>query len=139
MASSPPSIPFPLSSSISYAYLSPTFALFSSAISSTNDPHTYKQAAKDLDWCKAMEIELDALELNHIWVLTDLPPSKVPIECKYVYKTKYHSNVTVERKNARLVAKGFTQQEGVDYHETFSPVVKIVTVRTILALAAIKG
>lgn len=86
-----------------------------------------------------METEIKALELNKTWVLTDLPLGKILIDYKYVYKTKYHSNGTVERKKARLVARSFTQQEGIDYHETFSPVVKMVTIRTLLALAAIKG
>lgn len=99
----------------------------------------FKEAVKNPDWCKAMETKLDALELNNTWVLTDLPPGKVPIDYKYVYKTKYHSNGTVERKKARLVAKGFTQQEEIDCHKTFSPVVKMATVRTLLALAAIQG
>lgn len=139
MASTPSGISFPLTSSISYHNLSPEFSLFSATISSINDPHTYTQATKDPDWCKAMDTEIEALEFNNSWTLTDLPPAKTPIACKFVYKTKYHSNGTIERKKARLVAKGFTQQEGVDYHETFSPVVKIVTIRTILALAAIKG
>lgn len=86
-----------------------------------------------------MEDKIDALEINNTWVLTDLPLDKSPIDCKYVYKTKYHSNGTVERKKARLVACGFTQQEGVDYHETFSIVAKIVTIWTLLVLATIKG
>ncbi|XP_031250771.1 uncharacterized protein LOC116108670 [Pistacia vera] len=86
-----------------------------------------------------MEAELAALELNKTWILIDLPPGKSPIDCKFVYKTKYHFNGTIEWKKARLVAHGFTQQEGVDYHETFSPVAKIVIIRTLLALAVIKG
>ncbi|KAF5474875.1 hypothetical protein F2P56_006729 [Juglans regia] len=88
---------------------------------------TYKQAIKDPGWCQAMDKELAALEANRTWELTDLPPGKVPIACKYVYKIKYNSDGSVERLKARLVAKGYTQLEGVDYQETFSPVAKLVT------------
>ena len=86
-----------------------------------------------------MEAELTALELNNTWVISDLPPGKIPIDCKYVYKVKCNSDGTVERLKARLVAKGYTQQEGIDYHETFSPVAKMVTVRSLLSIAAVRG
>ncbi|XP_035542712.1 uncharacterized mitochondrial protein AtMg00810-like [Juglans regia] len=69
--------------------------------------------------------------------MTNLPPGKEPINCKYVYKTKFNSDGTIERLKVKLVAKGYTQQEGIDYHETFSPMVKMVTVRCLLALAAV--
>ena len=81
-----------------------------------------------------MQTELEALQANQTWVMTTLPPGKVPIGCKWVFKIKLKVDGSIERYKARLVAKGFTQTEGVDYHETFSPVVKFVTVRTLLAL-----
>ena len=83
-----------------------------------------------------MDAEIQALEANHTWVLIDLPVGKVPIGCKWKYKIKHRANGSIERFKARLVAKGYTQQEGLNYYETFSPMVKFVTVRTLLAITA---
>lgn len=86
-----------------------------------------------------MDCELLALKQNHTWVLTDLPKDKEAIACKYVYKIKYNPDGSVKRYKAWLVAKGVTQQPGVDYHESFSPLAKMLTVRCLLDLAASKG
>ncbi|KAE8668142.1 hypothetical protein F3Y22_tig00112344pilonHSYRG00066 [Hibiscus syriacus] len=101
------------------------------------EPKTYTEAIQNLEWIKAMNEEFLALESNNTWSLVPLPSNKTPIGSKWVYRIKYKSNGEVERFKARLVAKGYTQREGVDYVETFSPVAKMVTVRTVLALASI--
>ncbi|GKV47833.1 hypothetical protein SLEP1_g54692 [Rubroshorea leprosula] len=87
---------------------------------------------------EAMRQEVAALEKNGTWTIETLPPDKRAIDSKWVYKIKFKPDGTVERYKARLVAKGFTQIEGLDFHETFAPVAKMVTVRTLLALASIK-
>ena len=84
-----------------------------------------------------MSAELSALEANHTWSLTTLPPGKHPIGCKWVYKVKLKADGSLERYKARLVVKGYTQQEGLDYSKTFSPVAKFSTVRTLLAIASV--
>ncbi|GKB05825.1 retrovirus-related pol polyprotein from transposon TNT 1-94 [Tanacetum coccineum] len=98
----------------------------------------YKQAVQYTGWRQTMDKELVALEKNNTWTLTVLPPGHKPISSKWVYKTKYNPDGIVERLKARLVVRGFNQQEGLDYKHTFSPVAKLATVRVPIAIATAK-
>ncbi|CAH9106113.1 unnamed protein product [Cuscuta epithymum] len=107
-----------------------------SAISSDKEPSTFREAVSDPQWREAMQREIDALERTGTWQIQDLPPGKKPIFCKWVYKIKYRSDGSIDRYKARLVVCGNRQIQGIDYDETFAPVAKMVTVRTLLAIAA---
>lgn len=109
------------------------------ATASTGEPQTLNQALASLEWVAAMDNEHQALLQNHTWHLVPRPKEKNIVGCKWVYKIKRKPNGSVDRYKARLVAKGFKQQYGIDYEETFSPVVKVATIRLILSIAVSKG
>nr|GEX40617.1 ribonuclease H-like domain-containing protein [Tanacetum cinerariifolium] len=103
------------------------------------EPKTFNKASKDIRWIEAMNLEMEALNRNETWIITELPVERKSIGNKWVWKVKYKSTVKVERFKARLVVKGFNKKEGIDYDETFSPVDKIVTLICILSLVVFNG
>ena len=103
------------------------------------EPTSYKIALTNPAWRNAMEDEFCALTKNNTWFLVPKPLGINVVGCKWVFKLKQHPDGTVDKHKARLVAHGFTQQHGVDYHDTFSPVVKPATVRLVLSVAVSRG
>eukprot|EP00253_Pinus_taeda_P036060 PITA_36060 len=110
------------------------FALMAN-LHSIFEPQTYSEAKGISEWEQAMDAEFQSLQKNHTWTLSDLPEGKKPISCKWVYKVKYKADGTLDKYKARLVARGFSQKEGIDYEETFAPTAKMSTIRLVLALA----
>ena len=104
-----------------------------------NDLITFSHAMnyKESDlWFNVMKDEMNSKASNGVWDLVKLPNGAKTIGCKWVYKIKKDSLGNIERYKTRLVAKEFTQKEGIDYKENFSPVSKKDSLRIILALVA---
>ena len=104
-----------------------------------DDPKTMEEAlssSEKEEWKAAMRNELESLHKNDVWDIVELPEGRKAVGSKWVFKRKRDADGNIERHKARLVAQGFTQKSGIDYDETFCPVVRFESIRTIIALAA---
>ena len=104
-----------------------------------DEPKTMNQAKKRPDaqkWMKAAQDEMDSLLEHDTWSLTKPPLGRKIIGSKWVFEIKHDKNGEAERYKCRLVAQGYTQAQGIDYHETFAPVARFGSTRTLLAIAA---
>ena len=87
-----------------------------------DDPTSFEEVMKSdhsSKWLEAMEDKMKSMNANKIWDLEIIPKGAKTVGCKWVYKTKLDSQGNIERYKARLVEKGFTQREWIDYNETF--------------------
>ena len=102
-----------------------------------DEPTNYEEAMVSPDsakWLEAMKSEMGSMYENKVWTLVDLPDDRQAIENKWIFKNKTDTDGNVTVYKARLVAKGLRQVQGVDYDETFSPVVMLKSVRIMLQL-----
>ena len=127
-----------------YAYADEprTFALTAAHEVATDEPRTYSEAInsdKAEELIKAMDEEIMSLKKNHTWNLIERPANKKAVGCKWIYMINEGiPDIKPQRYKARLVAKSFTQREGVDFTEVFSPVVRHASLRILLSLVAVQ-
>nr|GEZ10916.1 hypothetical protein [Tanacetum cinerariifolium] len=112
-------------------------SLFSCLLSSI-EPANVAEALRDADWVSAMQEELDQFARLKVWILVPRPEGKSVIKTKWLFKNKKYESSLVIRNKARPVAVGYSQQEGIDYDDTFAPVARIEAIRLFLAYAAHK-
>ncbi|KAJ9551529.1 hypothetical protein OSB04_015574 [Centaurea solstitialis] len=106
---------------------------------SQNEPKKVLDAMKDPSWIEAMQEELLQFVLQHVWDLVDLPKGHRVIGTKWIFRNKTDERGIVIKNKARLVAQGYTQEEGIDYDDVFAPVARIEAIRLFLAFASYKG
>jgi hypothetical protein len=116
----------------------PRYAMATSTSPISLIPSSARVALRDPNWKAAMEAEFSTLQANRTWRLIDKRPGAHIISGKWVFKHKLHPDGSLDRYKARWVMRGFTQRAGVDFQETFTPVVKPATMRIVLTIAASK-
>ncbi|GJS85803.1 putative ribonuclease H-like domain-containing protein [Tanacetum coccineum] len=105
---------------------------------SQDEPKKVIHALKYPSWIEAMQEELLQLKLQEVWTLVDLPNGKLAIGTKWVFRNKKDEREIVIKNIARMVAQGYTQEEGIDYDEVVTPVARIEAIRLFLAYASFK-
>jgi hypothetical protein len=112
---------------------------FAHLVHVSDEPLTFQDVATDPLWVQAIAEEMESLSRNQTWTIVDPPPGYRPIAVKRVYKLKSGPTGSATRYKARLVARKDMQKAGIDYKDTFAPVVKWDSLRNIVSLAAQKG
>jgi len=103
------------------------------------EPKTLVDALEDSNWINAMHEELNQFTINEIWTLVLRTKEMNVIGTKCVFKNKLDEQGIIVRNKAKLVAKGYNQEEGIDYGESYAPVVTLEAVRLLLAYACMNG
>lgn len=104
------------------------------------EPQTYKEAISSPEaplWKEAINNEVESILQNNTWKLVNLPLGNKPIEYKWIFKKKLKYDGTINKYNARLVAKGYRQKEGLDFFDNYSPVTIIISIQMLIAIAAV--
>lgn len=104
-----------------------------------SEPSSVEEASKQQVWKDAMDEEYQSILNNNVWDIVPRPKGKSDVSSKWLYKIKHAMDGSIEKYKARFVARGFSQQEGIDYEETFALVARYTSIRTIIAIAVAKG
>ncbi|GKB00819.1 retrovirus-related pol polyprotein from transposon TNT 1-94, partial [Tanacetum coccineum] len=108
-------------------------------IVNTIEPKNIKEAMLDYSWIESMQDELNQFKRLDVWELVECPIGRNIIKVKWIWKNKTDAENTVIRNKSRLVAKGYGQEEGIDFEESFAPVARLEAVRIFVAYAAYKN
>ena len=126
---------YPIAHHVSPTRLSPSYQSFALVVLTESIPKSYIEALQVPAWKAAMDAEYAAFIQRETWTLVPRPLDANVISCKWVYSLKYNPDGSIARYKARLVARGFSQAYGLDYHETFSPVVRLSSIRVLFSIA----
>ena len=102
------------------------------------EPLGVEESLQDSDWVMAMQQELNNFERNKVWSLVERPKQNV-VGTKWVFRNKQDEHGVVVRNKARLITKGYSQIEGLDFGETYAPVARLESIRILLAYATHHG
>ena len=101
-----------------------------------NPPTSYEEAIQKKEWVEAMMKEYRSIMKNDVWDIVPKLEGKSVVSSKWIYKIKHAADGSIEKYKERFVAKEFSQKEGIDYEDTFAPLARYTSIRTIMALAS---
>ena len=104
-----------------------------------SEPSSFQEAVDQRVWRDAMVEEYDSIMRNEVWEVVSRPEGKSVVTSRWIYKVKYVADGSIEKHKAHFVARGFSQVEGIDYDETFAPVARYTSIRTVMAIVAEMG
>jgi hypothetical protein len=100
-----------------------------------NDPTCFEEAIQKKEWVDAMKKEYQSIIKNDVWEIVPRPKRKDVVSSKSLFKIKHAADRSIEKYKARFIARGVSKKKGIDYEETFSPIARYTSIRTIIALA----
>jgi hypothetical protein len=100
------------------------------------EPTCFEEAIQKKEWADSMKEEYQSIINNHVWEIVPRLKRKDVVSSKWLFKIKHASDGSIEKHKPRFVTHGFSQKEGIDYEETFAPIARYTSIRTIIALAA---
>ncbi|GJX73794.1 retrovirus-related pol polyprotein from transposon TNT 1-94 [Tanacetum coccineum] len=131
-----PEVPSDQSSSSDSIHINQALFYYYDALLTAIEPKTYKDALTQACWIEAMQEELNEFERLEVWELVPRPDKVMVITLKWIYKVKLDELGGILKNKARLVARGYRQEEGIDFEESFAPVARLEAIRIFLAFAA---
>ena len=106
---------------------------------SDSEPSSFEEAVGSQVWKDAMMEQYQSIIKNDVWDIVPRPTKKSVVTSKWIYKIKHAADGSIDKFKARFVARGFSQKEGIDYTETFAPIARYSTIRSIISLASTMG
>ena len=109
---------------------------YQALVAQVGEPSSFREAAQRRVWVDAMVEEYSSIMKNDVWEIVPRPQDRLVVGSRWIYKIKYAADGSIEKFKARFVAKGYAQNEGINYEETFAPIARYTSIRSVISLAA---
>ena len=104
-------------------------------VAQVGEPSSFREATQHQVWVDAMVDEYSSIMTNDVWEVVPRPQERLVVGFRWIYKIKYVADCSIEKFKARFVAKGYAQKEGIEYEETFSPIHRYTSIKSVISLA----
>ena len=112
---------------------------YQALVAQGEEPSSFQEAVQHQVWVDATVEEYSSIMMNDVWEVVPRPEDRSVVGSRWIYKIKYVADGSIEKYKARFVAKGYTEKKGIDYEETFAPVARYTSIRSVISLAAQMG